>query len=365
MRIFFRLVARTGTKSMTRPKQSSFTCFVFVYLHKTLIVKNFNLKAKKGMEDEDFEELTDEQLVALDCDVAKLLPSVNTRAGEETSTIPQTNSQSDVFAEITNTQFASVDRACQSMISKQREKGSEVKDWDDDDLTLTDAQLSVLDQEIANKTSSQLEITGIDESAHILTASQMAAFDDDGAEPSLEHLECLRSKFKHAQFRPSQWEIIHAVMIERRDVSAVMATGYGKSLCYQFPAVYKNGIVLVISPLISLMKAQVNTLTRNNIRACLVGSAQTDKLILSRIESGEFNIIYSSPEYIKGINGNYMLHLLKNRLIMIAIDGEKFILFFRSIESFLLCLNCEILMNASFCHISTSIKSYDIAKQKG
>lgn len=48
-----------------------------------------------------------------------------------------------------------------------------------------------------------------------------------------DHLECLRSRFKHNSFHEKQWEIIRAVMIEKRDVCAVMATGYGKSLCFQ------------------------------------------------------------------------------------------------------------------------------------
>ncbi|KFM69974.1 Werner syndrome ATP-dependent helicase, partial [Stegodyphus mimosarum] len=54
-----------------------------------------------------------------------------------------------------------------------------------------------------------------------------------------------------------QWKIIHSVLVQHKDVSAVMATGYGKSLCYQYPAIYSNKPVVVISPLISLMEDQV------------------------------------------------------------------------------------------------------------
>lgn len=57
--------------------------------------------------------------------------------------------------------------------------------------------------------------------------------DDDGSAPSLDHLAFLLSHFKHDRFREKQWEIIRTVMIEKRDVCAVMATGYGKSLCFQ------------------------------------------------------------------------------------------------------------------------------------
>lgn len=62
------------------------------------------------------------------------------------------------------------------------------------------------------------------------------ALNDDDADdrvPSLEHLDCLKTKFKHTTFRANQWEIIRTVMVEKRDVFAVMATGYGKSLCFQ------------------------------------------------------------------------------------------------------------------------------------
>lgn len=81
-------------------------------------------------------------------------------------------------------------------------------------------------------------------------------------------------------------------------------------------------MVLVVSPLIALMQAQVFDLNRANIPACLVGSAQPDPHILSRIHNGEFYIIYSSPEYLNGSFGKELLEILKNRLILIAIDGK-------------------------------------------
>lgn len=74
--------------------------------------------------------------------------------------------------------------------------------------------------------------------------------------PQLEHLECLK-KFGHENFRQKQWDIIHSVMTEKKDVMAVMSTGYGKSLCFQFPAFFTKRMVLVVCPLISLMEDQV------------------------------------------------------------------------------------------------------------
>lgn len=81
-------------------------------------------------------------------------------------------------------------------------------------------------------------------------------------------------------------------------------------------------MVLVISPLIALMKAQVIYLNEAKIPACLVGTAQEDRNILSRIQMGEFNIVYSSPEYlVQGAYGSELLNILKNRLLLVAIDG--------------------------------------------
>lgn len=83
-------------------------------------------------------------------------------------------------------------------------------------------------------------------------------------------------------------------------------------------------MVWVISPLIALMKAQVYCLNRANIPACLVGTAQTDINILSRIQNGEFNIIYSSPEYIvDGRNGQDLMNIFRDRLLLIAVDGKR------------------------------------------
>lgn len=70
----------------------------------------------------------------------------------------------------------------------------------------------------------------------------------------------LSQSFGHKNFRTLQWKIIRSIIIEKKDVCAIMATGYGKSLCYQFPSVFCGGVTLVVSPLISLMEDQVLSL---------------------------------------------------------------------------------------------------------
>lgn len=137
--------------------------------------------------------------------------------------------------------------------------------------------------------------------------------------PQQAHLDCLKNFFGHTNFRPNQWQIIQSVMEERRDNCIVMATGYGKSLCYQFPAVYLNGITVVVSPLISLMEDQVLALTTANISACLLGTAQTNKKIESEIHNSKYRVVYMSPEYISA-GGLDMLHRMGTAISLIAID---------------------------------------------
>ena len=87
-------------------------------------------------------------------------------------------------------------------------------------------------------------------------------------------LEILHSVFGYQAFRSGQEEVIQAAL-NGQDSLVVMATGSGKSLCYQIPALCFNGLTLVISPLISLMKDQVDQLLANGIEADYLNSTQT------------------------------------------------------------------------------------------
>ncbi|XP_062430356.1 bifunctional 3'-5' exonuclease/ATP-dependent helicase WRN isoform X2 [Rhea pennata] len=114
--------------------------------------------------------------------------------------------------------------------------------------------------------------------------------------PSESQVTCLKTYFGHSSFKPVQWKVISSVLKDRRDNLVVMATGYGKSLCYQFPPVYTGCTGIVICPLISLMEDQVLQLTMSEIPACLLGSAQL-KNIKEGIKAGHYRVIYMTPEF--------------------------------------------------------------------
>lgn len=135
-----------------------------------------------------------------------------------------------------------------------------------------------------------------------------------------KYLKCLEREFGHTAFRGIQWTIIRSILEEKRDNCAIMATGYGKSLTYQFPAVFLNKVAVVISPLISLMEDQVAALNLTRERACLLGSAQKNRNTESRVLNLEYNLVYATPEYITGDCGQKLLRDLGNNLILLAID---------------------------------------------
>lgn len=114
----------------------------------------------------------------------------------------------------------------------------------------------------------------------------------------MDKTEALKQYFGHTEFRSGQQEIIDNILAGR-DVLAIMPTGAGKSVCYQIPALITEGITIVISPLISLMKDQVESLIRSGAPAAYINSSLTYPQYLEvfrRANSGRYKIIYVAPE---------------------------------------------------------------------
>ncbi|WP_304199298.1 ATP-dependent DNA helicase RecQ [Flavobacterium alvei] len=135
-----------------------------------------------------------------------------------------------------------------------------------------------------------------------------------------EALAILQKYWKHDQFRSPQEEIINSIL-EGKDTFGLMPTGGGKSICFQIPALMKDGICLVISPLVALMKDQVQRLQSMDIKAiALTGGIQSDEMItlLDNCEFGNYKFLYLSPERLQS---DWILERIKNLPInLIAID---------------------------------------------
>src|SRR6266536_2990816 len=126
----------------------------------------------------------------------------------------------------------------------------------------------------------------------------------------------LKNTFGYDTFRPLQCEVIENVLAHR-DTLAVMPTGGGKSLCYQIPALLFDGLTVVISPLIALMKDQVDALRVNGIAASFLNSTQSyheQDEILKKIKSGALKLLYLAPE------SNFIKQLSSFNISLIAID---------------------------------------------
>ena len=130
----------------------------------------------------------------------------------------------------------------------------------------------------------------------------------------------LQKSFSLPGFRKGQREIITAVL-EKKDVLAVLPTGGGKSLCYQFPALWTQQLVIVISPLIALMRDQVASLHRMGLRAGCLYSGQTDQekraLFQEMNEGGPF-VLYLSPERVQ--KEGFKKWIMNRQIALFAVD---------------------------------------------
>ena len=131
--------------------------------------------------------------------------------------------------------------------------------------------------------------------------------------------QVLEDVFKHSEFRPGQEPIIEAVLAGR-DCVGVMPTGAGKSLTYQIPARLLRGTTLVVSPLIALMKDQVDAMARIGVRATFLNSSldpDERRARVQRARRGDYELVYAAPE---GLEGSVGAALEGVRLSALAVD---------------------------------------------
>ena len=132
--------------------------------------------------------------------------------------------------------------------------------------------------------------------------------------------EALKAYFGYDNFRPLQEEIIQSV-IDGRDTLALMPTGGGKSLCFQVPTMAMGGLCLVITPLIALMKDQVENLRQRNIRAAAIYtgmSYEQQKVALDNCMWGPYHFLYVSPERLE--SEEFRERLSRLPICLIAVD---------------------------------------------
>src|SRR3989339_63340 len=134
--------------------------------------------------------------------------------------------------------------------------------------------------------------------------------------------QILKTKFGYEEFRFNQEEIIKTIM-QKRDVFVLMPTGGGKSLCYQIPALLFPGVTVVVSPLIALMKDQVDALRLNGIKAAYLNSSLTPPEVANiyeQLKNNEIKLLYISPERLLGNNQQFMVFLRELEISLFAID---------------------------------------------
>ena len=130
----------------------------------------------------------------------------------------------------------------------------------------------------------------------------------------------LQKFFGYTEFREGQGEIIDQ-LLAGRDAVGIMPTGSGKSICYQIPAIMFEGITVVISPLISLMKDQVQAMTQSGIDAAYINSSLSYyeyNDILNAARHGYYKIIYVAPERLN--SGNFIEFVINADVSMVAVD---------------------------------------------
>lgn len=134
--------------------------------------------------------------------------------------------------------------------------------------------------------------------------------------------EILSHQFGYDSFRMNQQQVIECVLA-KKDCVVLMPTGGGKSLCYQIPALIFEGLTIVVSPLIALMKDQVDALKNNGVAAAFLNSTQTSREqteIFQRIRKGELKLLYVAPERLLQQGEQFIEFLKTINVSLFAID---------------------------------------------
>ncbi len=182
---------------------------------------------------------------------------------------------------------------------------------------------------------------------------------------NIKPLDILSKYYGYTNFRKGQEDIINSI-VNKNDVLAIMPTGGGKSICYQVPALCLDGITIVISPLISLMKDQVDTLKTMGIKATYINSSLSNSEfneILSHIEDDKYKIIYVAPERLDSFE---FINLIKHKNIsQIAIDeahcisqwGHDFRISYKRIPNFINTLDKRPIITAFTATASDEVRN--------
>ena len=177
--------------------------------------------------------------------------------------------------------------------------------------------------------------------------------------------EVLKRYFGYSSFRNGQEELVDA-LLSGQDVLGIMPTGAGKSLCYQIPAIMMSGITLVISPLISLMKDQVNALVQQGVSAAYLNRSLTDAQYNKALENaklGKYKIIYVAPERLE--SSSFLRFAMNADISLIAVDeahcvsqwGQDFRPSYLNINAFISTLRYRPVIGAFTATATEEVKS--------
>ncbi|MGL4989353.1 MAG: RecQ family ATP-dependent DNA helicase, partial [Cetobacterium sp.] len=177
----------------------------------------------------------------------------------------------------------------------------------------------------------------------------------------------LKKYFGYDNFRKGQEDIITNIL-NKKNTLALMPTGGGKSICYQIPALIFEGVTIVVSPLISLMKDQVDALRQNGIEAAFINSSLSNnecEMIFDSLAKGDYKIIYIAPERLE--NSRFLSVARRLNISQVAVDeahcisqwGHDFRVSYKNIKSFIQSLDSNPVITA-FTATATPEVSKDI-----